>query len=227
MNDPKTPEYTIMPSLLAADPGNMAGGCRIADEAGADMLHMDIMDGHFVPNISFGPAVVAMAKKHFSRNLDVHLMLSRPDQYVEAFQKAGSYSLLIHIEAECDVPDTLRDISSKSMRPGIVLNPDTPAEAVFDVVDQGLTDEILCMTVHPGFGGQSFIREVLPKIETLRSRYPHHDISVDGGINRETILEAASAGANYFVMGTSLYREENMGAAINEVRDSLTNSTRS
>lgn len=213
--------YQILPSLLAADPGRMEEGCKKAYDAGADMLHLDIMDGHFVPNISFGPAFVAMARKAFNPPLDVHLMLSRPDHYVEAFRDSGSDSLLIHIEAECDVPDTLHEIAQEGMRPGIVLNPDTPAESVFDVLDRGLADSILCMTVHPGFGGQSFIREVLPKINELHTRYPDHDISVDGGIDRKTVLDAAQAGANLFVMGTSLYKQEDMAAEVSHVRAAL------
>lgn len=219
----KTPEIQIMPSLLAAHPGRQEEGCIRALEAGADQLHLDVMDGHFVPNISFGPAVVAMARKVFDQPLDVHLMLTRPDQFVKPFAEAGSDSLLIHIEAECDVPATLKDIREAGMLPGIVLNPGTDADAVFEVLDAGLADQVLCMTVWPGFGGQKFIQDVLPKIKVLRDRYPELDVSVDGGVDRDTALLAGAQGANLFVMGTSLYKQEDMKAEIDHVRSALQN----
>lgn len=218
------PKIQIMPSLLAANPGRQEEGCIRALKAGADQLHLDIMDGHFVPNISFGPAVVAMARNVFDKPLDVHLMLTRPDQFVSPFAEAGADSLLIHIEADCDVPDTLKKIREAGMLPGIVLNPGTAAEEVFEAVDEGLADQVLCMTVWPGFGGQKFIHDVLPKIKRLRDRYPELDISVDGGVDRETALLAAVQGANLFVMGTSLYRQEDMKAEVDYVRSILQNA---
>ena len=210
-----------MPSLLAAPAGHQEEGCIRAIEAGADQLHLDVMDGHFVPNISFGPAVVAMARAVFNKPLDVHLMMTRPDKFIDAFAEAGSNSLLIHIESGCDVPATLKEIRKAGMTPGIVLNPTTEADTVFDLLDEGLADQALCMTVWPGFGGQKFIPDVLPKIRKLRDRYPELDISVDGGIDRDSALLAAGQGANLFVMGTSLYKQDDMKAEIDHVRSAL------
>ena len=213
-------EIIILPSLLAADFGYLADGVRHADNAGADGLHLDIMDAHFVPNLSMGPDVVAMANKTTEIPLSVHLMMSKPESYLERFIKAGSDILLIHIESEGDIPGMLRKIRQLGARPGITLNPDTPAEAVYEVLAD--VDEVLCMTVHPGYGGQSFIESVLPKIRKLRSRIKtlglDVDINVDGGIDLKTVGAAAAAGANVFVAGTSLYRAANMQESVAAMR---------
>jgi len=206
----------ILPSLLAANFGKLAAEARRAEEAGGDALHLDIMDAHFVPNLSMGPDVVVMAKGTVGIPMSVHLMMSRPDQYLDTFAEAGADSLLIHLEAECDVTETLERIRELGLRPGITLNPETPAELVFPVLAD--VDEVLCMTVHPGYGGQSFMPEVLPKIRAIRDnaksigREP--DIMVDGGINLETAAECAAAGANSFVAGTFLYRAPDMAATL-------------
>jgi len=185
-------------------------------------LHLDIMDGHLVPNLSFGPAVVEMAKKAVSIPLSVHLMLTRPDQYVVRFIDAGADFLLIHVEAECNVPETLDRIRELGVRPGITLNPETPAQMVFPVLDK--VDEVLCMTVHPGYGGQAFIADVLPKVRTIRDYATGKGmedltIMVDGGIDPDTAAICASHGANAFVAGTSLYRAADMAAEIALLRD--------
>jgi len=187
------------------------------------MLHLDIMDGHFVPNISFGPEVVRMATKCLRMPRHVHLMLSRPDLHLKAFKDAGSDTLLIHVEASCDIIRTLREIRALGMMPGLAINPETPFEALLPYLEE--SDEVLCMTVHPGFGGQQFMPEVLPKIEALRRHVQAHmdpdrffSISVDGGVDLETIVKVADAGANLIVAGSSLYKSKTMNADLTALR---------
>ena len=213
-------EMIILPSLLAADFGYLADGVRQADHAGADGVHLDIMDAHFVPNLSMGPDVVAMANRTTEIPLSVHLMMSKPAAYLERFIKAGADILLIHIEIEGDISGMLRQIRQMGARPGITLNPDTPAEAVYEVLPD--VDEALCMTVYPGYGGQTFMDSVLPKIRKLRTHIKNEglrvDVNVDGGIDMRTIRLAAAAGANVFVAGTSLYRAANMPESVAAMR---------
>jgi ribulose-phosphate 3-epimerase len=210
----------ILPSLLAADAGNLEAGARMAETAGGDALHIDVMDGHFVPNISMGPAVVRMAKRAVGIPLSVHLMLSRPDQFLAPFIEAGADQLLIHIEASCDVPEALARIRKLGAAPGITLNPETPADLVFPVLN--MVDEVLCMTVHPGYGGQEFMPEVLPKIGRLATRTGDMtrrvSILVDGGITDATAAECAAAGADAFVAGSSLYSCADMASAVARMR---------
>lgn len=210
----------ILPSLLAADLGRLADECRRAAAAGADQLHLDIMDGVFVHNISFGPEVVALARRaapDLPRN--VHLMLARPHEYIESFISAGATTVLIHVEARCDVAATLADIRRRGARAGLTLNPETPAELAAPYLRAGLAEEVLCMTVHPGFGGQSFIAEALANVRAVRALAPTVDISVDGGINDETGAAAARAGANLLIAGTTLFRAPDMPAAIARMRE--------
>jgi ribulose-phosphate 3-epimerase len=211
----------IYPSLLAADMGCLQAEAKRAEDAGAEALHLDIMDGHFVPNISMGPAVVEMANRSVGIPLNVHLMLTHPDRYIDVFAAAGADSILIHIEAACNVPGTLRRLREMGVRPGITLNPKTPAESIRDVIMD--VDEVLCMTVEPGYGGQVFMDNVLPKIRSVRTMVENCgrsdlDILVDGGINIETAGRCADCGANAFVAGTYLYAANNMAGLLSEMR---------
>ena len=211
----------ILPSLLAADFGRLADEIRRAEASGAEALHLDIMDAHFVPNLSFGPDVVALAAKTapgFYRN--VHLMMTRPDLYLKPFAEAGAQTIQIHVEADCDVHVELRRIHEMGLKNAIVINPETPIDRLFPYLDE--IDEALVMTVHPGYGGQKFMEECLPKVTELRRRCPRLDIMVDGGVNGETAVLAAKAGANQFVAGSYLFRQTDMKAAVKAMRAEVT-----
>jgi ribulose-phosphate 3-epimerase len=216
----------ILPSLLAADFGRLAEEMRRVEEAQADALHLDIMDAHFVPNLSFGPDMAALARRvvpGLYRN--VHLMMTRPDLYAERFIDAGAQTLQFHVEADCDVWAALRVIRARGVRSGLVLRPQTPASAVFPYLK--LCDEVLFMTVNPGYGGQAFMSEVLPKVRELRCHADACglgtlDIMVDGGINLETAALCAAHGANQFVAGGFLFKQSDMGAVIAQMREICT-----
>lgn len=210
------PTIQIQPSLLAAPVGRLEEGCRRAYEGGADGLHIDIMDGHFVPNLSLSPEVVRMAKAATPLYLSVHLMCAKPSVLLPLFLDAGSDLIQVHVEAEDAPGPLLKQIRAAGRRAGIVLNPETPAEAAWPYLDQ--VDEILFMTVHPGFGGQAFLPHVLPKIAEVRRRVPQLDLSVDGGINDENAAACARAGINIFIAGTHLYRQPDMAAGIRNLR---------
>ena len=217
--------FQILPSLLAADLGRLAEETRRAEASGADALHIDIMDPHFVPNMSFGPSIVDFCMRTcpaFYRN--VHLMMSRPDLYIEKFAAAGAQTLQIHIEADCDLHVELKRIRSLGLKSAIVLNPETDVEMLFPYLDE--IDEALVMTVHPGYGGQKFIAECLPKVAWLRERRPNLDIMIDGGGNAETIPLAAKAGANQFVAGSYLFGKTDMRAAVEDLRGRLASEPR-
>lgn len=213
----------VLPSLLAADYGCLADEIRRVAASGADALHLDIMDAHFVPNLSFGHDMVALAKK-ISPGLwrNVHLMMTRPDLYIDRFIDAGAQSLQIHVEADCDIWAGLRAIRARGVRSGLVLRPQTPVAALLPYVP--LCDEVLFMTVNPGYGGQAFMSEVLAKIAQLR-KHAHEsglgalDIVVDGGINFETAALCAEHGANMYVAGSFLFKQTEMAATITRMRE--------
>ena len=210
----------ILPSFLAADLGRLADELRRAEASGADAIHLDIMDPTFVPNMSFGPSIVDFCRKtcpNFYRN--VHLMMNRPDLYLEAFAKAGAQTIQIHVEADCDLHAELRRIRAMGLKNAIVLNPETPVERLNPYL--GEVDEILVMTVHPGFGGQKFIADCMPKLEYLRARLPAIDLMVDGGVDAATAPVAAKAGANQFVAGSYLFKQTDMAAAVADLRARL------
>ena len=208
----------IAPSILAADFGQFAAEARRTELAGADWLHCNIMNGHFVPNLTFGPDVVAALRKATQLPLDVHLMIDRPDVYAKPFLDAGADHLIIHVEAKVDIPQTLALIRSRGKRAGLSLNPPTPVDKLFPFLDQ--VTGVLVMTVNPGFGGQAFIPEMLDKIRELRRRAPQLEISVDGGINPETGRRCVEAGATALVAGNALYRHKTLALpdAITELR---------
>jgi ribulose-phosphate 3-epimerase len=212
----------IAPSILAADFSRLAEEIHRVETAGADWIHCDIMDGHFVDNISFGPDVVQLVRKETSLPLDVHLMIEHADHYVPRFVKAGANSITVHVEPEAkhEVPKTLRQIRDGGCRAGLTLNPETPIEMIEPFLGQ--FDMLLVMTVHPGFGGQPFRADQMEKVRRAakwnESRRQKIDIEVDGGINAKTARTSIENGANVLVAGTSIFRSDDYAKAIRELR---------
>lgn len=213
----------IAPSILAADYANFASELKRIEETSAEYVHIDIMDGQFVPNISFGADVVASMRKHSKLVFDCHLMVVNPERYVDAFAQAGADIMTIHAESTLHIHGALQKIKAAGMKAGVVINPGTPVSAIEYVLS--LVDQVLIMTVNPGFGGQAFIPEMLEKVAKvaqLRDEKGYDfDIEVDGGVDNKTIKACYDAGANVFVAGSYLFKASDLAAQVETLRVAL------
>ncbi|MGN1328411.1 MAG: ribulose-phosphate 3-epimerase [Eubacterium sp.] len=210
-------DIKISPSMLASDYANLERELKKCSDGGAELIHLDVMDGHFVPNISIGAPVIAAMKKVCNVPFDVHLMISDPYFYADDFIKAGADIVCFHIECESDIDKTIDKIIAGGCKAALAVKPNTPIETVYPYLDR--LSMVLVMTVEPGFGGQSFMESTMPKIKTLREKCPDIDIEVDGGINYETVKIAGQAGANVFVAGSAVFNSENPAEAINILKE--------
>ena len=227
MSEDARPAVRIAPSILSADFARLGEEVKAVEAAGADMIHVDVMDGRYVPNLTIGPVVVKALRPVTKLPLDVHLMIVEPEKYIPAFAEAGADGITVHAEAATHLHRAIQQIKSLGKRAGVSLNPSTP-ETVLDYVLEDV-DLVLVMSVNPGFGGQSFIRQVVPKVTRIRDNLLRAgrslkdvDIEVDGGINPATASEVVAAGANLLVAGSYVFGHENYGQAITALRGGAT-----
>ncbi|AGN36201.1 ribulose-phosphate 3-epimerase [Bacillus paralicheniformis] len=214
----------VAPSILSADFARLGEEIRDVEQGGADFIHIDVMDGHFVPNLTIGPLVVEAVRPITELPLDVHLMIEAPDRYIPAFAKAGADILSVHVEACPHLHRTIQLIKEQGVKAGVVLNPHTPVRQIEHVLED--LDLVLLMTVNPGFGGQSFISSVLPKIRQVKEMAEQKGladllIEVDGGVNKMTARQCIEAGANLLVAGSAVYNEKDRKKAISDIKGAL------
>ncbi len=210
-------DIKISPSVLASDFANLESELKKCAVGGAELIHLDVMDGHFVPNISIGAPVIAALDKVCDTPFDVHLMISDPLFYIDDFIKAGADIITFHVECESDIEKTIDKIVDAGCKAALAVKPNTPIEAVYPYLDK--LSMVLVMTVEPGFGGQSFMESTMPKIKELRAKCPELDIQVDGGINADTIKIAGRAGANVFVAGSAVFKSDDPAATIKLLKE--------
>lgn len=210
----------IAPSILSADFARLGEEIKDVERGGADYIHVDVMDGHFVPNITIGPLIVEAIRPVTKLPLDVHLMIEEPDRYIEAFAKAGADYITVHVEACRHLHRTIQLIKATGVKAGVVLNPATPVESLVHIIED--LDMVLLMSVNPGFGGQKFIHSVLPKIrqvkEMANALNPVLEIEIDGGVNEETAALCIEAGATVLVAGSAVFNQEDRAAAIDRLK---------
>ena len=207
----------VSASILASDFARLGEEVQRVGDAGCDMVHVDVMDGHFVPNLTMGPMIVKAIRPYTETFFDVHLMISDPEKYAPAYIQAGADGITVHAEACGErLEEILRELKHQGVRVGCAISPDTPWTVLEPVLP--MLDMVLVMTVYPGFGGQKLIPQTLDKVRVIRSRYPELDIQVDGGVNSETLPEVLEAGANVIVMGTAFFRAEDPSKLVKQVK---------